>query len=314
MTTILVTGAAGFIGFHTSKELLERGDKVIGIDNLNNYYDPLLKMSRLEQLSKYKNFKFYKQDISDGISVDENVNKICHLAAQAGVRYSIENPLAYQKANSLGTLQVFEFARQNKIPSVVYASSSSVYGNSSEAPFKEDMKIDEPISFYAATKKSNELYAHTYHHLYGINMTGLRFFTVYGPWGRPDMAPFKFTKKILENETIDVYNNGKMKRDFTYIDDITSGIVLALDKESPFEIFNLARGETVELMDFVSAIEEATGKVAKKNMMPMQAGDVLLTSGDIGRAKTMLGYTPKISIEKGVKEFVDWYKKYYNSK
>jgi len=311
MKTILVTGSAGFIGFHTSKRLLERGDKIVGIDNLNDYYDVSLKKARLKELEKFKNFKFYKQDVSEGIKIDEKIDEICHLAAQAGVRYSIENPLAYEKTNMLGTLQVFEFARHNNIPSVIYASSSSVYGNNKDAPFNEKMQLDKPISLYAATKKANELYAYTYHYLYGINMTGLRFFTVYGPWGRPDMALFKFTKNILEDKQIDVYNSGKMKRDFTYIDDIVQGIILALDKESKFEIFNLARGKTIELIDFIKAIENSIGKVADKNMMPMQAGDVLLTSGDITHAREILEYSPKVSIKEGVESFVCWYKKYY---
>ncbi len=308
MKTILVTGGAGFIGFHISKKLLERGDKVVGIDNLNDYYDVFLKEARLKELKKFENFKFYKQDISEGIKINEKIDIICHLAAQAGVRYSIEHPLIYEKSNMLGTLQVFEFARHNKIASVIYASSSSVYGNNYKVPFKETMQLDKPISLYAATKKANELYAHVYHNLYGINMTGLRFFTVYGPWGRPDMALFKFTKKILEGKPIDVYNSGKMKRDFTYIDDIVQGIILALDKECPLEVFNLARGETTELIDFIKAIENSTGKVADKNMMPMQAGDVLSTSGDISHAKEVLGYEPKTSIREGVKNFVEWYK------
>jgi len=311
MKTILVTGAAGFIGFHTAKKLLERGDKIIGIDNLNDYYDVSLKEARLNILKKFQNFSFYKKDISEEIKVQEKIDSICHLAAQAGVRYSIENPLVYEISNSLGTLQVFEFARKNKIKTIVYASSSSVYGNNPHAPFKETMQLDKPISLYAATKKSNELYAYTYHHLFGINMTGLRFFTVYGPWGRPDMAPFKFTKNILEGKEIDVYNNGKMQRDFTYVEDIVSGIVSALDKEYAFEIFNLARGESVELMSFIRAVEEAAGKKAKINFKPMQPGDVLLTSGDISKAKKMLDYNPKTSIGEGIKNFVNWYKEYY---
>jgi UDP-glucuronate 4-epimerase len=233
------------------------------------------------------------------------------LGAQAGVRHSIENPLAYEKSNCLGTLQIFEFARKNKIKTVVYASSSSVYGNCKNPPFKETENISEPISLYAATKRSNELYAYTYHHLFGINMTGLRFFTVYGPWGRPDMAPFKFTKSIIEGKTIDVYNEGKMKRDFTYIEDIVNGIILALEKEYPYEIFNLARGEEIELMDFIKTIEKVTKKDAKINFMPLQDGDVLLTSGDITYAKEKLRYNPKVSIEEGMKKMVEWYEEHY---
>lgn len=312
MKTIIVTGCAGFIGFHVAKKLLERKNKVVGIDNLNDYYDLSLKESRLKILQKNSHFQFYKQDFSEEININEKIDKICHLGAQAGVRYSIENPLDYEKSNCLGTLQVFEFARKNKIKTIIYASSSSVYGNCKNAPFKETENTNEPISLYAATKKSNELYAYTYHHLFGINMTGLRFFTVYGPYERPDMAPFKFTKNIIEGKTIDVYNNGKMKRDFTYIDDIVSGVISALEKEHPYEIFNLARGEEVELMDFIKAIEEATGKKAKINFMPLQDGDVLLTSGDITHAKDKLKYNPKTSIKEGVKKMVKWYKKYYN--
>ncbi len=313
MKTILVTGVAGFIGSSVGKKLLERGDRVIGVDNMNDYYDVSLKEDRLKILKEFENFTFHKLDISEGFGElkKEKIDVICHLAAQAGVRYSIENPLAYQKANSLGTLQVFEFARHNKIPKVVYASSSSVYGNNKNVLFKESEKLDEQISLYAATKKSNELYAHVYNHLYGIEMIGLRFFTVYGPWGRPDMALFKFVKNILEGKQIDVYNSGKMQRDFTYIDDIVDGVVLALDKKCSFEIFNIARGETTELMDFIKAIEKALGKVADKNMMPMQDGDVLLTSGDISHTKDVLGYAPKVSVDEGVNNFVNWYKGYY---
>ena len=307
---ILVTGAAGFIGFHTAVALLERGDSVVGVDNLNEYYDISLKKSRLEILRKYGNFSFHQVDLAD-FDLDVEVDSICHLGAQAGVRYSIENPIAYEQSNSLGTLRIFEFARQKKIKSVIYASSSSVYGNCANVPFKESEKLDEPISLYAATKKANELYAHVYHHLYGINMIGLRFFTVYGPYGRPDMAIFKFTKNILEEKPIDVYNNGELKRDFTYVDDVVSGIVAALDSDLSFEVINLARGETVELLDFIKAIEEAVGKKAKLNMMPMQSGDVFQTFGDISLASQKLGYKPTVSIKEGVKKFVEWYKGYY---
>ena len=311
--SILITGAAGFIGFHTAKTLLERGDTVIGIDNLNDYYDPKLKQARLEILEKYPNFKFYKSDISEEIPVKEYIDVICHLAAQAGVRYSLENPKAYEKSNMLGTLNIFEFARQNKIKTVVYASSSSVYGNSKEIPFTESQKLDTPISLYAATKKANELYAYVYHHLYGINMTGLRFFTVYGPWGRPDMALFKFTKNILNNKPIDVYNNGDMKRDFTYVDDIVSGIISSIDHAYPFEIFNLARGESIPLTEFIKEIEKNT-KPAEKNMLPMQPGDVSETFGDISLAKEKLDYSPQTSVAEGVKNFINWYKEFYKIK
>src|SRR3989344_6466273 len=264
---ILLTGAAGFIGFHTAKVLLERGDEVIGIDNLNDYYDPRIKLDRLEILKRDSKFKFYKQNIEDPIEIKEKIDIICHLAAQAGVRYSLENPFAYEKSNMLGTLNIFEFARHNNIKNVVFASSSSVYGNEKEFPFKETQKLDTPISLYAATKKANELYAHVYHHLFGINMIGLRFFTVYGPWGRPDMALFTFTKNILEGKPIDVYNNGKMKRDFTYVDDIVSGVLASLDNVETlkFEMFNLGRGEQVELLDFINEIEKNLDKKATKN-------------------------------------------------
>lgn len=233
------------------------------------------------------------------------------MAAQAGVRYSIENPFAYEKSNMLGTLNIFEFARNNKIKSVVYASSSSVYGNEKELPFKESQKLDTPISLYAATKKANELYAHVYHHLFNINMTGLRFFTVYGPWGRPDMALFKFTDNIIKDKPIEVYNNGEMKRDFTYVDDIVSGVVASIDKEYPFEVFNLARGECVELNDFISEIELNLNKNAKRILMPMQQGDVPETSADTNKAKILLGYEPKTSVKQGINNFISWYNDYY---
>ena len=310
MKKILLTGCAGFIGFHVAKKLLEKEYFVVGVDNLNDYYDVSLKTDKLSLLKKHENFKFYKQDISEGLEI-EKADGIIHLAAQAGVRYSLENPLAYETANNRGTLQVFEYARKKGVKKVVYASSSSVYGNCEEAPFKESFQLDKPISLYAATKKSNELTAYTYHHLYGIEMIGLRFFTVYGPWGRPDMAPFKFTKKILEGKEIEVYNNGEMFRDFTYVDDIVSGVVSSYEKKSGYEIINLARGQTVKLMDFIKAIEKATGEKARINFKEIQPGDVLKTSGDITKAKELLGYEPRIGVEEGVKLFVKWYKEYY---
>jgi UDP-glucuronate 4-epimerase len=318
--TILLTGAAGFIGFHTAKALLERGDKVIGIDNLNDYYDPSLKTSRLEILTKHPDFVFHRQNIEDPLQIEQaRIDAICHLAAQAGVRYSIENPLTYEKSNMLGTLNILEFARNNSIRSVVFASSSSVYGNSKQVPFKETEKLDEPISLYAATKKANELYFHVYNHLFNINSVGLRFFTVYGPWGRPDMAYFKFTKSILENKPIDVYNNGEMKRDFTYVDDIVSGVVASIDlvtsktrnNDNIYEIMNLGRGEPVNLMDFISEIENSTGRHAIRQMKPMQQGDVNQTYSDTTKAKALLGYEPKTSIRQGISRFVEWYKEYY---
>ncbi len=310
MKKVLITGVAGFIGFHTAKKLLEKGFLIVGVDNLNDYYDVSLKKDRLAILKDYEGFVFYEKDISEGLDV-EKTGGVIHLAAQAGVRYSLENPLAYEQANNKGTLQVFEYARKNGIKKVVYASSSSVYGDCQEAPFKEDFKLDKPISLYAATKKYNELMAYTYHHLYGIKMTGLRFFTVYGPWGRPDMALFKFTKNILREKEIEVYNKGEMFRDFTYVDDIVSGVIKSYEKDFQYEIFNLARGETVKLMDFIKAIEKATGKKAKISFKELQPGDVLRTDGDISKARRMLGYQPSISVDEGVKKFVEWYKEYY---
>ena len=314
----LITGCAGFIGFHLSKKLLEEGGFVIGIDNLNNYYDPQLKKERLEILRQYDNFSFSKTDIASYQALEKvfkkySPEKVCHLAAQAGVRYSLTHPFVYEKTNMLGFLNILELMRKYKIKDLVFASSSSVYGGIKKIPFKEDMNINKPISLYAATKAANELYAYVYHHLYGINAIGLRFFTVYGPWGRPDMALFLFTKAILENKPIKVFNYGKMKRDFTYIDDIINGIVSSLNKVSKlgYEIFNLGCSSQVKLMDFIKAIEEELGKKAKKNMLPLQAGDVLQTYADVSKAKRLLGYQPKVKIKKGVKKFIKWYKEYY---
>jgi len=314
----LITGCAGFIGFHLSKKLLEEGGFVIGIDNLNNYYDPQLKKERLKILEQYDNFSFSQVDIADYQELEKvfkeySPEKVCHLAAQAGVRYSLTHPFVYEKTNMLGFLNILELMRKYKIKNIVFASSSSVYGGIKKIPFKEDMNINKPISLYAATKAANELYAHVYHHLYGINAIGLRFFTVYGPWGRPDMALFLFTKAILENKPIKVFNYGKMKRDFTYIDDIINGIVSSLNKVSKlgYEIFNLGCSSQVKLMDFIKAIEEELGKKAKKNMLPLQAGDVLQTYADVSKAKRLLGYQPKVKIKKGVKKFIKWYKEYY---
>lgn len=317
MKKILVTGAAGFIGSHVAKALLKRGDSVVGVDNLNDYYDVNLKKDRIEKfIGKEKNFVFVKADFSDYNSMEKIFKKykfdvICHLGAQAGVRYSIENPFAYEKSNALGTLVMFELARRYNVPKVVFASSSSVYGNNKKTPFSVKDNVDLPISLYAATKKYNELQAHTYHHLYGIKMTGLRFFTVYGPWGRPDMALFKFTKKIMNGEPIEVYNNGDMKRDFTYIDDAVFGVIAAIDKNFEYKIFNLGNSDTVELKYFIECIEKQLGKKAKKKMLPMQMGDVKETFADIEESRKELGFKPKTKIEKGIKEFVKWYKEYY---
>ncbi len=315
---ILVTGGAGFIGFHTAKALLDRGDKVICVDNFNDYYDINLKKTRAKELEKF-GCEIVEADISDYDSMDHlfkkhKFDKICHLAAQAGVRYSLENPFAYEKANILGTLNILELCKKYDIKNLVFASSSSVYGNNKKIPFSESDRVDTPISLYAATKKSNEEMAYTYHHLYGLNCTGLRFFTVYGPYGRPDMALFLFTKSILEGKEIKVFNNGNMKRDFTYVSDCVSGIISALDKNYPFEIFNIARGEQVKLTKFVEEIEKNLGKEAKKRFLPLQPGDVLNTSADISKTCKMLGYNPKVSVNEGIKNFVDWYKDYYEVK
>ena len=307
---ILVTGGAGFIGFHVVKALLARGDSVVVVDNLNDYYDPQLKKDRLAQISSQ--VTFYEIDISDYKKLEEVFakhcfDKVCHLAAQAGVRYSLENPFAYERANMLGTLNILELMRKDNIKDLVYASSSSVYGGNTKVPFSVEDSVDQPISLYAATKRANELYTHVYHHLFGLNCFGLRFFTVYGPWGRPDMALFKFVKAIKENKPIDVYNHGKMQRDFTYINDIVSGILLSLDKVQGYDIFNLGNSNTVELLRFIEIIEQNLGKIAEKNMLPMQAGDVSTTSADIAHTKEVLGWEPQVNIEEGIKRFIDWY-------
>ncbi|MFO7711087.1 MAG: SDR family NAD(P)-dependent oxidoreductase [Candidatus Woesearchaeota archaeon] len=312
---IAITGAAGFIGSSVAKELIERGDTVIGIDNLNDYYDPELKKARLESL-EHKNFHFYQEDITDydalrEIASNHKIDKILHLAAQAGVRYSIENPFSYQENNNKGTLNLLEICRHYNIPNFIFASSSSVYGGNKELPFSEDQDVSHPVSLYAATKKNGELMCYTYHHLYNINCRCLRFFTVYGPWGRPDMALFKFTRSILENKPIDVYNYGKMKRDFTFIKDIVQGVIAAIDNDYQYEIFNLARGEVVELMDYIKSLEEALGKKAQMNLMEIQPGDVPHTEADISKAQKMLAYAPKTSVKEGVQKFVEWYKEYY---
>lgn len=316
---ILLTGSAGFIGFHTAKALLERGDSVTGADNINSYYSRRLKMDRLAMLQKYPNFKFIKTDISKSGAVVKILEKggfthICHLAAQPGVRYSIENPLRYEYWNNAATLNVLEAAKKHGIKNIVMASSSSVYGNSAKSVFLETDNVDRPISVYAATKKANELYAHVYHHLFGMKITCLRFFTVYGPWGRPDMAMFKFAKNILAGKPIEVYNRGKMKRDFTYVEDIAAGVVSAIDKARGYEVINLGNNRPVELLKLIGVMEKALGKKAIRRMMPMQPGDVLKTYAGIARAKKLLGYTPKTRIEEGVKKFAEWYRAYYRVK
>lgn len=316
--TILVTGSAGFIGFHVAKKLLEDNNKIIGIDSLNNYYDPSLKNKRNSILKKDKNYKFYRLDISDEKKIkkvfqENKIDKICHLAAQAGVRYSLTNPLAYEESNLKAFINIIECARHFKIKDFIYASSSSVYGKNKmrKNGFSEKDNVDNPISLYAATKKANELIAHNYHHLFGLNCTGLRFFTVYGPYGRPDMALYIFTKNISENKSIDVYNYGKMFRDFTYIDDIVDGVIKSLEKSYPYEIFNLGNSNTVELKYLIRTIEKNLNKKAKIKLKPIQPGDVEKTFADISKAKKMLGFDPKTKIEKGVENFIDWYKEYY---
>ena len=313
---LLVTGAAGFIGFHLSRKLLEMGKHVVGIDNLNSYYDVSLKNGRLKILESYKKFTFYKQDIQDldslkAIFKRHQLDKICNLAAQAGVRHSLKDPFSYQKSNLEGFLNLLEMAREYGVNNFVYASSSSVYGSNKKVPFSVDDRVDTPVSLYAATKKANELIAHSYSHLYHIPCTGLRYFTVYGPWGRPDMALFLFTDAILNKRPINVYNHGQMKRDFTYIDDIIEGTVSALDRPVPYEIFNLGNSNSVELLEFIRILEEELGQEAQKIMMPMQPGDVPETAADIRKSSEQLGFAPKTQLREGIKRFVEWYREYY---
>lgn len=314
MSKILVTGTAGFIGFWTARTLLERGHEVVGVDNFTDYYDVRLKRARAAQLGA--RCRIAEMDIADDVALKKLVketrpDQICHLAAQAGVRYSLENPFAYERANGLGTLSILEACRQGPVPSLVYASSSSVYGGNTKVPFSVEDNVDRPISLYAATKKYNELMAYTYHHLFGMHTTGLRFFTVYGPWGRPDMALFKFTKAILENQPIDVYNHGKMKRGFTFVTDIVDGIVAALDRNYPYEIFNLGHPRTVDLLHYIECIENYLGKKAQKNFLPLQSGDVPEAFADIAYSTEKLGFSPRVSVEDGVAKFIDWYREYY---
>ena len=315
--TILVTGGAGFIGSFVAEALLKRGDEVVVVDNFNDYYDPQLKKDRADRLiGLYPRVKFFKVDITDYENLKRifdayKFDQVCHLAAQAGVRYSLENPFAYINSNISGTLNLLELCRHCRVKDFVFASSSSVYGNNKKLPFSEEDRVDHPISLYAATKKADEEMAHTYHHLFGLNCTGLRFFTVYGPWGRPDMALFKFAKNIAERKPIDVYNYGEMSRDFTYIDDIVAGVVASLDKCGGYNVFNLARGESVKLIHYISEIERSLGVVAEKNLMPLQAGDVPATSADISKARLMLDYNPKTSVREGIENFIEWYKQYY---
>ncbi len=316
--TILVTGIAGFIGSQVAKALLARGDKVIGIDNFNSYYNPRLKEARIKEFLKDYDFEVKKIDISDLKRLKEffaknKIDKICHLAAQAGVRYSLENPDVYIQSNIIGTHNLLELAREYKVRDFIFASSSSVYGGNKKIPFSETDPVDHPVSLYAVTKKANELEAYSYHHLSGLNCFGLRFFTVYGPWGRPDMALFKFSKLILDDKPIDVYNQGKHRRDFTYIDDIVKGVLAAIDKVKGYEIFNLGNNKPVELEYFIKLVEDNLGKKAQKNYLPLQPGDVVETWADIDKAKIILGYNPQTTIEEGVKRFIEWYKKYQGS-
>ncbi|MBK0000126.1 NAD-dependent epimerase [Erwinia sp. S38] len=330
----LVTGAAGFIGFHVTQRLLDAGHQVIGIDNLNDYYDVNLKKARLELVNNHPEFTFIKIDLADreGIASlfrEQHFQRVIHLAAQAGVRYSLENPLAYADANLIGHLNILEGCRHNQVEHLLYASSSSVYGLNRKLPFSTDDSVDHPVSLYAATKKANELMSHTYSHLYGIPTTGLRFFTVYGPWGRPDMALFKFTRAILAGESIDVYNNGEMRRDFTYIDDIAESILRLQDiipqrdenwtvetgtpasSSAPYRVYNIGNSHPVMLMDYIKALENALGQTATKNMLPMQPGDVLDTSADTSALYKAIGYKPQTAVAEGVAHFVAWYRDFY---
>ena len=323
---VLVTGAAGFIGFHLARRLLGRGDAVVGVDNLNAYYDVRLKEARLGHLRTSERFEFVRADLADRGAMErvfEGVDSrlrgndggrfdaIVNLAAQAGVRYSVENPHAYVESNVMGFLNVLEGARHHGTGHLVFASTSSVYGLGTELPYKESADTDHPISLYAATKKSNEVMAHAYAHLFGIPTTGLRFFTVYGPWGRPDMALFKFTKGILEGTPIPVYNEGRMVRDFTYVDDIVEGVVRVIDRPAPYRIFNIGNHRRVELMDYIRAIEKALGRQAKLELLPMQAGDVPATEADTSALQAATGFAPSTAVEEGVRRFVDWYREYY---
>ena len=313
----MVTGAAGFIGFSVSKKLLSMGEGVIGVDNLNSYYDVSLKKARLEILKSQNGFVFYKEDIQNlealkDIFKGQRINMICNLAAQAGVRHSLKDPFSYQKTNLEGFLNILELAREYGISNFVYASSSSVYGSNKNVPFSVEDRVDTPISLYGATKKANELIAHAYSSLYQIPCTGLRYFTVYGPWGRPDMALFIFTDAILKQRPIDVYNYGRMRRDFTYIDDIVDGTIAALRRPVPYEVFNLGNSNPIELLDFIRVLEEELGQEAEKNMMPMQPGDVEVTAADINKTKKLLGFNPRTSVREGIRKFVQWYREYYN--
>ncbi len=331
---ILVTGAAGFIGMHVAMRLLERGDRVIGLDNLNDYYDVSLKYSRLERLASFSTFTFAKLDLADRpglerLFAEERFSRVVHLAAQAGVRYSLENPHAYIDSNIAGFMNILECCRHQGIEHLVYASSSSVYGANGRMPFSVHHNVDHPVSLYAATKKANELMAHTYAHLFGLPTTGLRFFTVYGPWGRPDMALFLFTRAILEGKSIDVYNHGRMQRDFTYIDDITAGVVRVLDRipapnpawdgenpdpgtsRAPYRIYNIGNNNPVELLTFIETLEGALGLKSSKNFLTLQPGDVPATCADVDDLMLDVGFKPSTPVREGIQRFVSWYREYY---
>ena len=331
---ILLTGAAGFIGSTTTLRLLARGDQVVGLDNLNDYYSVQLKQDRLARLQSQQGFRFVQMDVADRagmerLFVEERFDRVIHLAAQAGVRYSLQNPHAYIDSNIVGFMNVLEGCRHSKVQHLVYASSSSVYGGNTHLPFSERNSVDHPVSMYAATKKANELMAHTYSHLFNLPTTGLRFFTVYGPWGRPDMALFLFTKAILEGRPIDVYNHGQMQRDFTYVDDIVEGVIRVLDRvatadesyqsdtpdpgtsNGPFRVFNIGNHDPVPLLDFIACIEDAVGRKAQKNMLPLQDGDVPATYADVDALTAWTGFKPATDVRTGIGRFVAWYRDYY---
>ena len=330
---ILVTGAAGFIGLHVACSLLERGDEVVGIDNLNDYYDPKLKLARLDQLRPYPNFRFVRMDVADAAALGtlfatEKFDRVIHLAAQAGVRYSLNNPQAYIQSNLVGFINVLEGCRHNHVEHLVYASSSSVYGTNTCMPFSVHDGANHPVSLYAATKKSNELMAHSYSHLFGLPCTGLRYFTAYGPWGRPDMSPWLFSSAILEGRPIDVFNHGKMQRDFTYVGDIAEGTVRAMDhiaapnplfdgnhpdpgsSQAPYRVYNIGNNQPIELLTFIETLENALVQKARKNFLPMQAGDVLATYADIGDLRHDVGFEPKTSLAEGLANWAKWFREY----
>jgi UDP-glucuronate 4-epimerase len=331
---ILVTGVAGFIGMHVAQRLLARGDEIVGIDNLNAYYDVNLKHARLDRLRTSEKFSFERCDVADRDTIAQifatgNFQRVVHLAAQAGVRYSLTNPQAYIESNVVGFTNILEGCRHNGVEHLVYASSSSVYGGNTRLPFSEHQSVDHPVSLYAATKKFNELMAHAYSHLFRLPTTGLRFFTVYGPWGRPDMALFLFTRAILENKTINVFNHGKMQRDFTYIDDVVEGVIRVVDhiaqpapsfdrlnpdpatSDAPYRILNIGNQQPVNLMTYIETLEQILGGTAQKNFLPLQAGDVLETYADVDDLRSTVGFAPSTPVKEGVRRFVDWYRSYY---